>query len=244
MAGKWRSSQLIYDCFMLAGELDILECRLATLEPYDVTHVIVEAGTDNHGNPKPYSLDGGLDYYGRFHRWRSRIIYVKTNGMPGPSAWEREHQQRDIAMSVLRTRAQPGDPVIVADVDEIPSETAMAVAAQAVSPWCLMMRNIMLTLDQAMPELLPTSVIVPWQPSVTLSQSRDIRHLFPTVNHAGWHLSWLGGPEAFERKLAMHCHSRQETDAMTARLMLNDDVPPWCRDHAPAAWWSNQMGER
>lgn len=212
---------------MFAGELDILECRLATMAPYDVTHVIVESDTDNHGRAKPYTLEKHL-------KWHERVTYIKASGIPGPSAWEREHQQRDEALRVVREDAIPGDWVLIADVDEIPAPWLLETPRRGM----LMMRNMMLTLDRALPAPQPTSVMIQWPFDGALSWIRDNRYGMTQIIPGGWHLSWLGGEEAIQRKLAMHCHTWAETQAQLSQLVPNDDMPPWCRYNAPASWFT------
>jgi hypothetical protein len=224
-------ASVIYDCFMLAGELDILECRLATMAPYEVHHIIIEGCEDNRGNLKPYSFQENEE---RFSRHRDRITFVPALRMPGPEPWDREHQLRDMAGIGLHGRAQPGDWVLIADVDEIPTLQLL----ESPRAGMLMMRNMMLTVDQALPDLQPTSVMVKWPLHHSLSAIRDARYGLERLEPGGWHLSWLGGEEAVQRKLAMHCHTWAETEAQLRQLVPNDDMPPWCRKNAPSSWWS------
>lgn len=225
---------------MFSGELDVLECRLATLEYFmSLHHVIVEARVDNHGREKP--LCGQSDEaIRRLWRWRNRITYLAVDDLPGPGPWDRERQLRDKAMEILIKRARPDDIVLIADADEIPSHRALC--SHVHEPMTLLMRDIAITLDRAWPERQPTSVIVPWHLCVVqdgLSLARSDRDKYPTIDEAGWHLSWLGGPEAVERKLAMHCHTRQELDERVSRLQANWDWPRWCDENAPDSWWSD-----
>jgi hypothetical protein len=225
---------VIWDCIMFAGELDVLECRLESMAPYCVQHIIVECDVDNNGNSKPYTLGEAWD--SRFSRWLSRVTYTKVSGLPGPAAWDREHQQRDEAMRVLRALAHPGDWVLAADVDEIPPPELLRHPRAGV----LMMRNMMLSVDRALPEPQPTAVMVQWPFEQTLSAVRDSRYGMHRIEPGGWHLSWLGGEEAVQRKLAMHCHPWSDTDVLVRQLVPNDDMPPWCREHAPPEWWKQE----
>ena len=219
---------------MFAGELDILECRLATMAPYDVHHIILESVTDNHGRPKETAFHENSS---RYREYLPRVSFLKVPAMPGPGAWEREHQLRDCAMSFLYEYAVGGDSVLVADVDEIPAPWLLETPRTGM----LMMRNMMLTIDRALPDLQPTSVMVQWPFTGSLSGIRDARGVLPHLEPGGWHLSWLGGEEAVQRKLAMHCHTEGELAEKVSRLVPNDDMPPWCREHAPAAWFSSPV---
>ena len=222
---------MIYDCIMFAGELDVLECRLATMAPYDVHHIILESVADNHGRPKETAFSENRN---RYREYLPRISFLKVPAMPGPSAWEREHQLRDYAMSFLYEYAVDGDQVLIADVDEIPTPWLL----ESPRTGTLMMRNMMLTVDRALPNLEETSVMIPWPFTGSLSGIRDARGVLPHLDSAGWHLSWLGGEEAVQQKLAMHCHTAGELAEKASRLVPNDDMPPWCREHAPASWFT------
>lgn len=231
---------MIWDCFPFAGELDVLDCRLAHLRHVpNLRHVIVEAAVDNHGRPKPLSIrDRVATANGA--RWLAshcdRIIYMTVHEVMGDGPWEREHAVRDEVIPLLRHQASFGDTVLIADADEIPA--IHALTRRVTEPHTLLMRDIAITLNQAWPDRQPTSVVCPWGIiGYSISSVRDNRVKYPIIDEAGWHLSWLGGPEAVERKLAMHCHTRSELDERISKLRPNDDVPPWCRENAPASWW-------
>jgi hypothetical protein len=221
---------VLWDCVMFAGEVDVLKCRLATAAPYDVHHIIAESATDNNGSGKDLSF---YDIIPQITTYMPRITYINVPGMPGPSAWNREHQLRDVVLNTLSEHAQAGDWVLIADVDEIPAPELLAAPRVGM----LMMRNIMLSLNRALPATQPTSVLTQWPLSGALSVVRDNRYSLPCIDSAGWHLSWLGGTEARTRKQAMHCHAPEETQVQFDQLVPNDDMPEWCREHAPDAWW-------
>lgn len=204
---------------MIRDELDMLECRLIELEDYDVTHVLVEAPVTHRGDPKPLYF---AESRGRFSRWKDRIRYVRADlpgksGPPDLDPWLREHAQRDQAASCLGD-AGPDDLVLIADVDEIPSRVVMESSpAEAV---LLMQRVACFAVDWVWPGLEPTSVLV--RAGVlggrSLAAVRDTRIAYPAITDAGWHLSWLGGPEAQLAKLAAHCHQEQDIPVNLERI--------------------------
>lgn len=231
---------MIWDCFPFAGEVDVLKCRLETLKCVSgIHHIIVEASVDNHGRPKPLTIFSMLrDSDEWLLQHRHRTSYTTKHELAGPEPWDREKQLRDCVMPLLRFYAKPGDLVLIADVDEVPAPAVLE--APVMEPRTLLMRDIAVTLSRAWPSRQPTSVLVPWPMAQgSLSGMRASRHEFPVTDHAGWHLSWLGGPEAVEKKLAMHCHTRAELDDRISRLRPNDDIPEWCYDNAPASWWAD-----
>src|ERR1700734_2749698 len=116
----------IFDTFLYNGEADVLECRLTELDDQPVYRfVIIEANVDHRGRPKPQHY---LEQKERFAPWADRIIHVTADvGDPAPGesvwqqpAWEREHRQREATWQAL-TDADPEDPVLHGDGDEVPA---------------------------------------------------------------------------------------------------------------------------
>ena len=119
-------SAKLYDCFTFFNELDILELRLRELDALVHRFVLVEAHITFTGHAKPlhFALNAA-----RFGPWLDRIIHIVVDdfplGMTNP--WQREAFQRNaVARGLLH--AQPGDLVLVSDVDEIPKPEILAGA--------------------------------------------------------------------------------------------------------------------
>lgn len=196
----------------------MLECRLFELEQSPVwRHVIVEAAVNHRGEPKPLHF---AESRTRFARWLDRIIYVVARvpdriAEPGLAPWDREHQQRNCACDAL-SEAGPDDLVLISDVDEIPS----AVVWAAAPPVVLMQRVAVFAVDWLWPRLEPTGVLVRVRDALPdLAAARDARLSYPPLPEAGWHLSWMGGQEAWHAKLAAHCHLEQDTSETVARIV-------------------------
>jgi hypothetical protein len=196
---------VIWDTFLLGDEADMLECRLRELEQYPgVRHVLVEAALDHQGNPKPL-------YYGDnkslFSQWSDRITHIVSR-LPVHAAdpWEREHAQRqDISLAL--ERADPDDLVLLCDVDEIPSPAALA--ARPPGMVALEMRLAMFAVDWVCPQpaRIATGALARdlW-PNLWWARDNGPRSTFPLVPDAGWHFTWLGGPDAIRRKAGQFCH--------------------------------------
>ena len=107
----------VWDCIMLRDELEMLECRLRELDGKVHKTVLVESRTTHRGDPKPLHY---MDNRERFAPWADRIIHITADLPMHPDPWVREHSQRDAALRGLAD-ADPGDMVLIADVDEIPS---------------------------------------------------------------------------------------------------------------------------
>jgi hypothetical protein len=203
---------MIYDVFMLRDELDMLECRLDYFEHCaGVQHVLVESALTHRGDGKPLHFRENAD---RFARWSSRLTYV-LGGLPvSSSAWEREHIQRDLARGSMEPG--PEDTVLISDVDEFPSAEFMASGLpNAQTPKITLNQKLnMYAVDWEVPVEWPCQVAVTGAAlqGDSLSHLRDNRGSYPRFDHGGRHITWLGGPEAQARKLAVTCHEEMRPD--------------------------------
>ena len=66
----------VYDCFMFFNELDLLEIRLETLDPYVDYFVISECDSTFSGIDKPYVFEKNKD---KFAKFADKIIHVKNH---------------------------------------------------------------------------------------------------------------------------------------------------------------------
>lgn len=229
------SRPLVVDTFMMSDELDMLECRLTELDDVVDLFVIAEADVTHSGDPKPFHYADNAD---RFARWADRIveahatgIAVSTDEVPttwqgqvGPR-WEREHAQREAIWPALDALGIPDDAVILhGDLDEIPRP--------------LMVRNIRpkgfvtfgqrfhpFAVDWIHPDMWHGTVAARWSDVRRLGSFAEMRHRRasdprPHMRDAGWHFSWVGGPEVAGRKLSAFCHSEMEI----ARHQVEGDV--------------------
>ncbi len=132
---------MLYDCFTFFDELDLLDVRLHELHSLVDYFVLVEARQTFQGNPKPLYYADNAD---RFRRYADKIIHIvidfpgegedyNLNTKPLDGNWAREHYQRNQIARGLGA-ARPDDLVILSDVDEIVSETALRRALAERSP--------------------------------------------------------------------------------------------------------------
>lgn len=197
----------IWDTFLFRDELDLLECRLVQMENWPVwRHVLVESPLDHRGRPKP------LHYYNnreRFAPWKERIVHVVADLPVDADPMDREAAQRD-AIAGGMGDAEPGDWVILADVDEIPSGTVLG-AINARQPGVLIMVCCIFAVDWLWGLPLGTSVITPYEAITSFSAARRGGGGIPIVG-AGHHLTWLGGQPGIAAKTDSHCHVECNAD--------------------------------
>lgn len=110
---------MVYDCFMLYDELDLLEIRMNILSPVVDYFVITEATTTQMGDPKEMYYSNNRE---RFSEFESKIIYnpIDMGEMDFPDQWHREVFQKNHCIDGL-SGAQEDDIIIFSDLDEIPN---------------------------------------------------------------------------------------------------------------------------
>lgn len=219
------SRPLVVDTFMLSDELDMLECRLTELEDVVDLFVLAEADVTHSGIAKPFHYAENTE---RFARWSDRIVEAHAvdiqvidddvpevwKGQVG-QRWEREHAQREAVWAALDALGVPDDSIVLhGDVDEIPRP--------------LIVRNIRpkgfitfgqrfhpFAVDWIHPEMWQGTVAARWSDVKRLGSFTEMRHKRatdpkPHMRDAGWHFSWVGGPDVAGRKLSAFCHSEME----------------------------------
>lgn len=208
---------MIYDCFTLRDELDLLELRLKILDKHVDKFVISEANYTHKGNLKPYHF---FDNQERFKEWSHKIIYLPVNfendvkdidfSIIDPhtnidkSRWSLENKQRLALLHGLQS-GNDDDLVIISDVDEIPNldllpskiVTPMSfiqnfyyyyVNNKSVGPKDKFWAGSVVCLKHHLNNLTPQNL-------------RDSRWQLPPIFKGGWHWSYLGGEDFIKTKL-------------------------------------------
>ena len=222
----------IWDCFLFRDELDLLECRLVQMDEWPVwRHVLVEARVDHQGHPKPLVYAENKE---RFAPWADRIVHVVADELPGmaeASPMDREAAQRDSTIHGLGG-ASAGDWLILADVDEIPNEHALA-AVQDGQRGVLEMTCCIFAVDWLWGQPLRTSTVLPARGLGRLSaERRDGWNAGPVIPEAGHHLTWLGGRDGIAAKTTAHCHVECNGDLEAGYdddRFYHDGVNPFAR---------------
>lgn len=228
------------------AELDILELRLATLDPVVDIHVISEADRYYSGARKPYWLD--LDD-ARWEWWQRRMRVLHPLVWKGSEVrrepledaqpcdsdrWVRENQQR----AGLRIKPADDDIVLLSDLDEIPRPETIMDAAQVLHATDPSERLIL------RPRLAMHSVALGWrwphavEGICSLMTGRTFRS-FPTAQHArngrgvvygdpndpsalGWHLAAMGGVGAVQCKIRNAAHHELDRHPFNTREWIED----------------------
>lgn len=198
----------IWDTVLFRDELDLLECRLVQMENWSVyKHVLVESTVDHQGHPKPLVFAENAE---RFAPWKDRIVHVVADLPEHANPMDREAVQRD-AIAGGMGDANPGDWVILADLDEIPNDRALA-AVQGRRTGVLEMVCCIFAVDWLWGAPLRTSPIRAVDGISSFSSARREGWHGPVIPRAGHHLTWLGGQDGIDAKITSHCHTECNPD--------------------------------
>lgn len=192
---------MIYDCFLYAGEIDVLELRLNVVGDHVDRFVLVEAGETFSGRPKPFAFEDQAD---RLRPFADRIRYVKIPRLPPvANPWVREIWQRNQMRRGI-VDLKPDDVVFLSDVDEIPNVPAVLPR----------LRDQPVALAQPLYYYFLNLRLGTWRSAVALRGAHyaisphELRTVpdKPVVPGAGWHFSYLGDVDFIQRKLASYSH--------------------------------------
>jgi beta-1,4-mannosyl-glycoprotein beta-1,4-N-acetylglucosaminyltransferase len=136
----------VYDLVLISTELDWLEIRLHTLSRYVDYFVIIESRTTFTGKPKPLHLGENWDLFKDFHHM---IIYrVVEDSVQSQRIWDHEDYLRNALFKEVfpdltgtAEQANPGDALVVSDMDEIIRPGAMLLLRYCSVPARLTLRT-------------------------------------------------------------------------------------------------------
>lgn len=220
----------VFDCFTFFNELDLLEFRLKFLDPYVDYFVIAESNLTHAGQEKPYHFETAKK---RYKSWEHKIIYIpvkqSTHGLvfesqnqynPASAAWRLENEQRN-ALLQAAGHMNEDDLVIMGDLDEIPSPAAIQKAKTAGKPLALslLFHYYFLNCQNSGNSRWWKGTIatdVRQFQAITPQGLRDKRDEYPSLPHAGWHFSFLGGVEKIKQKLQAFAHTEFDKPVYTS----------------------------
>lgn len=217
---------MVWDCFALNDELDLLEFRLNYLAPVVDRFVIVEAPLTFSGKTKSLAF---ADNEVRYARWSSKIIHRVADlpALGDVHPRRREAAQKSTIREALRGVADT-DLVLVGDLDEIPFREVVAELRDDLqAPTRLVMRWSMYRANFEAPHT--------WADGTKACRGRDLAdehemgallgvsgapHMAGRDSHrlhdAGWHLSYIGSPQFVRSKVGAICERRFDRQDLVA----------------------------
>ena len=259
---------MIVDCFPFHDELDILEMRLTELFDVVDRFVIVEADVTHQDKPKPAYYREHAD---RFAAFADKIVAVWATGLPtladNPDPWAREYAQREhIAAGLAQIGIGAADLIMQSDVDEIPSPLHVRNCRPGNALQVFGQRGHFWAVDWLHPHVWHGTVIgrpnailrMGSQPFGAMRGARGSANMPDHMVDAGWHFSWLGGPDRTLKKVDSFCHPEVRDEIVASintehfywregwhvdkckmsPVDVNDEWPRWIVDgNAPASWY-------
>jgi beta-1,4-mannosyl-glycoprotein beta-1,4-N-acetylglucosaminyltransferase len=219
----------IFDCFTFFNEVDLLEFRLRFLNDFVDYFVIAESNVTHSGQHKPYFFSESKE---RFKQWQHKIIYIpvkqSTDGLvfekqeeynPGSAAWKLENGQRNALLEAAHLMSD-NDLIMLSDLDEIPLPAAIKKAKQHNMPvaFSLLFHYYFLNCQNTGNSRWWKGCIAATAKQfkeITPQGLRDNRDSYPSLPHAGWHFSFLGGVEKIRQKLQSFAHTEFNKEEYT-----------------------------
>lgn len=215
---------MIWDTFLFAAELDVLEMRLATLAPAVDRFVLVESPISHAGKPKPLYYQQNRSRFAGYP-----VVHVIADRLPG-GVLDQEDGQREYCAQGI-DGAGPEDLILHGDVDEIPDPGMVAGLAAVKPAWPVVFDQqlYMFAVDWRHPGRWPGTVaFARGTGRVSFGAMRGLRHTARPVR-GGWHFSWLGGHDAINLKAGLSGHPDLDgiPAANQARLLYERGRSPW-----------------
>lgn len=211
----------VFDCFTFFNELDLLKVRLELLNDSVDYYVIVESNLTHSGLKKDYYIE---DNWQSLSNWHSKIIYIKINQSvdevknskyyTGNSlSWALENQQRD-SISDIKENVSSDDLIMIGDLDELPNPSTILHLKQTglkeAHSLVMLLHYYYMNCKSVGPE-------AHWNGTVVCSGDifkqtnaqllRNNRNIYPKIEYAGYHFSYLGGVEKVIAKIQSFAHT-------------------------------------
>ena len=198
---------MTYDCFCFSNELDLLELRLNELSSVVDYFVLVESECNHQKRSKALFYKDNKE---RFSHFNDRIIHIVISASELPlhkSSWDIEHFQRNQIMRGL-DNCKPQDLILISDLDEIPRPDAITRYRNTKHPIRLYQDLFYYFLNFRCIERRVWTLGTRMLPFRALKSPQEARKLScHHLDNAGWHFSYLGGPNAIIQKINAFAHA-------------------------------------
>ncbi|KAG9002194.1 hypothetical protein FRB90_011426, partial [Tulasnella sp. 427] len=226
----------LVDAVIFSIELDLLEIRLAELYPVTSQFFILESTTTFTGLSKPLVLEPLLHPNATDQRFRPYLDKIRYRGvrgrklLRGEDPFNIEKEMRWLMGDWIASHdagLEDGDLVLMSDVDEIPSRTALALLTSCSIPTSihLQLSQHLYSFNFSLSPLLPSlrAKLVTYHPNQTPYTHTLPSSQTPVLTDAGWHCSFcFPNLSDFHFKSRAYSHTdRLGSTASSARVWLD-----------------------
>jgi beta-1,4-mannosyl-glycoprotein beta-1,4-N-acetylglucosaminyltransferase len=192
---------MLYDCFLFAGEWLQLHIRLHELEGLVDQFVMVESAWDHQGNPRTLEF---REREREYQRWPIRLVEVETPVKEGSPPWDLAFGQRRVLYDALAS-CDPADTILISDVDEIPRRAAVEQAlTMEAAAFHQKLYYYYLNWEKRDEQWWGTRAYKKRSLPKSMRVVRGMGNFMAgerPIEDAGWHFTWLGGPDAIRHKI-------------------------------------------
>lgn len=218
----------IYDCFQFFNELDILEIRLNTLDPYVDYFVLTESKVTHSGKEKPLFYEENKD---RFEKFNHKIIHVVVEDTPDGSSFDRDIYQRNVSLSKLKEVASDEDVILSGDLDEIPNPEVLENLEEFFNPDSLYHFE-----QKYYTYYLNNFLNMPWYGtrmcSLSFLANKTINNIREStqnkselngfiIGEGGWHFTYIGDEERIKQKIESFSHQEFNNEQVKSQILKN-----------------------
>lgn len=213
---------MIYDCCMFFNEFEILNIRLHELESVVDKFVIIESNKTFSNKPKSLFLQEKKRF---FSRWSEKMIVVAAT-IDETAPVKIETAQRQAIWEVIKNHIKDQDIMMMSDVDEIPSASAVKIALGQIEHGdiCFVQDVCQYYLNRRLScSWLGTRMVTPGAVRNMGSSMHTLRYKTPTLSlcDAGWHFGYMGGAEQIKLKIQSFCHTELDQPQFTESEKIN-----------------------
>jgi len=216
----------IYDTFMFATELDLLEIRFNILNDHVDFFVVSESNHTHLGTEKPFNF---LKNKERYKEFEHKIIHNMIEDSPlNSDTWGREIHERNCIIRSLKN-CNPDDIILTSDVDEIPNpEVWSSLDSNNLNGVYLLNQRMFyyyMNVEKEDDWVGTRMCRFDYLSNHTIDEIRK-PHRKPgeqRIKNGGWHFSYLGGVEAIRKKIEIYSHQEYNRDDIKENIQYNVD---------------------
>jgi beta-1,4-mannosyl-glycoprotein beta-1,4-N-acetylglucosaminyltransferase len=212
----------IYDGFQFFNELELLDIRFNELYDAVDKFIIVESTKTHQNKPKPLYFWENKD---KFSPFLDKVIHHIFDPKEYPHTWYIENEQRN-QLKYADFSMQKEDIFLLSDADEFLKKESISYIRENAK---IFQNSPHTAVMQMSYNYINTVVVKPqdvsgWRGTVILPYDyynqynlqffRDKKDFLPRFENAGWHLSFIGGPERIKSKIESYAHSEYNLEQL------------------------------